>query len=45
MNITDELERLDKLHKDGALSDEEFSRGRGQPAKSARGKFDRRIQR
>jgi len=25
MNMTDELERLSKLHKDGALSDEEFA--------------------
>ena len=28
MNITDELERLDKLHKDGALSDEEFAQAK-----------------
>ncbi|MGA2798793.1 MAG: SHOCT domain-containing protein [Thermoguttaceae bacterium] len=28
MNITDELERLDKLHKDGALSDEEFDQAK-----------------
>ena len=28
MNITDELERLSKLHKDGALSDEEFAQAK-----------------
>lgn len=27
--MTDELERLTKLHKDGALSDEEFSQAKG----------------
>jgi len=26
MNITDELERLSKLHKDGTLSEEEFAK-------------------
>jgi len=26
MNIIDELERLDKLHKDGALSNKEFAK-------------------
>jgi hypothetical protein len=28
MNITDELERLSKLHKDGALNDEEFAQAK-----------------
>jgi hypothetical protein len=28
MNITDELERLGKLHKDGTLSDEEFAQAK-----------------
>ena len=28
MQITDELERLSKLHKDGALSDEEFAQAK-----------------
>ncbi|HUD48899.1 MAG TPA: SHOCT domain-containing protein [Candidatus Baltobacteraceae bacterium] len=28
MNITDELERLNKLRKDGTLNDEEFSRAK-----------------
>jgi hypothetical protein len=29
MNMTDELERLGKLHKDGTLSDEEFAQAKG----------------
>jgi len=28
MNLTDELERLSKLHKEGALSDEEFAQAK-----------------
>ena len=28
MNITDELERLGRLHKDGTLSDEEFAQAK-----------------
>lgn len=28
MNITDELERLSRLHKEGALSDEEFAQAK-----------------
>ncbi len=28
MNMTDELERLSKLHQDGALNDEEFARAK-----------------
>ncbi len=39
MNITDELERLGRLHKDGTLSDEEFAQARSkllsQPTDSA----------
>jgi hypothetical protein len=38
MNVTDELERLSKLHKDGTLSDEEFAQAKSkllsQPAES-----------
>jgi hypothetical protein len=38
MNITDELERLGRLHKDGTLSDEEFAQAKSrllsQPADS-----------
>jgi hypothetical protein len=29
MNITDDLERLSRLHKDGALSDIEFTQAKG----------------
>ena len=28
MNLTDELERLNQLHKDGTLSDDEFTRAK-----------------
>jgi len=38
MNMTDELERLSKLHKDGTLNDEEFAQAKkkllSQPAES-----------
>ena len=38
MNVTDELERLSKLHKDGTLNDEEFAQAKSkllsQPAES-----------
>lgn len=44
MNMTDELERLSKLHKDGSLNDEEFAQAKrkllSQPAESAPPKQD-----
>ena len=47
MNMTDELERLGKLHKDGTLNDEEFAQAKkkllGQSAESGASQPDRSL--
>jgi hypothetical protein len=47
MNMTDELERLSKLHKDGSLNDEEFAQAKrkllSQPAESEQTKQDNSL--